>query len=107
MPVKLLPQKRSFRITIVRIQGSYFRCCTSRCIHGMTKCKQHPPRWRDATSQVCEQCLKLGIFQKTRYPPADNQVAGADRSEEHKSELQSLMRISYDVFCMKKKNKQT
>src|SRR3546814_6952771 len=26
----------------------------------------------------------------------------ADRSEEHKSELQSLMRISYDVFCLKK-----
>src|SRR3546814_8540359 len=28
------------------------------------------------------------------------------RSEEHTSELQSLMRISYAVFCMKKKNKQ-
>src|SRR3546814_16437856 len=30
--------------------------------------------------------------------------AGAARSEEHKSELQSLMRISYAVFCLKKKN---
>src|SRR3546814_8388338 len=31
----------------------------------------------------------------------------ADRSEEHTSELQSLMRISYAVFCLKKKtNKQ-
>src|SRR3546814_7210973 len=29
----------------------------------------------------------------------------AARSEEHTSELQSLMRISYDVFCLKKKNK--
>src|SRR3546814_3064882 len=29
--------------------------------------------------------------------------AGVDRSEEHKSELQSLMRISYAVFCLKKK----
>src|SRR3546814_10787196 len=28
------------------------------------------------------------------------------RSEEHTSELQSLMRISYDVFCLKKKNHQ-
>src|SRR3546814_10028145 len=27
------------------------------------------------------------------------------RSEEHTSELQSLMRISYDVFCLKKKKK--
>src|SRR3546814_13309880 len=32
-------------------------------------------------------------------------VAGDDRSEEHTSELQSLMRISYAVFCLKKKNK--
>src|SRR3546814_10211262 len=29
----------------------------------------------------------------------------ADRSEEHTSELQSLMRISYAVFCLKKKIK--
>src|SRR3546814_8957538 len=30
-----------------------------------------------------------------------------DRSEEHTSELQSLMRISYAVFCLKKKNNTT
>src|SRR3546814_7969580 len=30
--------------------------------------------------------------------------AGLGRSEEHTSELQSLMRISYAVFCLKKKN---
>src|SRR3546814_8454749 len=30
-------------------------------------------------------------------------VAGEPRSEEHTSELQSLMRISYAVFCLKKK----
>src|SRR3546814_7760138 len=29
--------------------------------------------------------------------------SGQDRSEEHTSELQSLMRISYAVFCLKKK----
>src|SRR3546814_10809382 len=29
-----------------------------------------------------------------------------ERSEEHTSELQSLMRISYAVFCLKKKNKE-
>src|SRR3546814_8119448 len=32
---------------------------------------------------------------------------GVDRSEEHTSELQSLMRISYAVFCLKKKKKKT
>src|SRR3546814_1819724 len=31
---------------------------------------------------------------------------GLDRSEEHTSELQSLMRISYAVFCLKKKKQQ-
>src|SRR3546814_7597745 len=30
-------------------------------------------------------------------------AAGCNRSEEHTSELQSLMRISYAVFCLKKK----
>src|SRR3546814_10428741 len=36
---------------------------------------------------------------------ADRRVAGRSgrRSEEHTSELQSLMRISYAVFCLKKK----
>src|SRR3546814_10830141 len=33
-------------------------------------------------------------------------IVGA-RSEEHTSELQSLMRISYAVFCLKKKKKKT
>src|SRR3546814_7400548 len=33
--------------------------------------------------------------------------AAQDRSEEHTSELQSLMRISYAVFCLKKKNRTT
>src|SRR3546814_8044747 len=34
-------------------------------------------------------------------------AAGGGRSEEHTSELQSLMRISYAVFCLKKKNHRT
>src|SRR3546814_6892573 len=34
---------------------------------------------------------------------ADRQRADVVRSEEHTSELQSLMRISYAVFCLKKK----
>src|SRR3546814_3082458 len=32
-------------------------------------------------------------------------LSAAERSEEHTSELQSLMRISYAVFCLKKKNR--
>src|SRR3546814_8790492 len=36
----------------------------------------------------------------------DDDIEGR-RSEEHTSELQSLMRISYAVFCLQKKNKHT
>src|SRR3546814_8096926 len=35
----------------------------------------------------------------------DDHSRSTGRSEEHTSELQSLMRISYAVFCLKKKNK--
>src|SRR3546814_2415545 len=35
--------------------------------------------------------------------PVCGSVCGSVRSEEHTSELQSLMRISYAVFCLKKK----
>src|SRR3546814_10020645 len=41
-----------------------------------------------------------------RVPPARADAAPG-RSEEHTSELQSLMRISYAVFCLKKKTKYT
>src|SRR3546814_1728079 len=43
---------------------------------------QHPPLFRRASAD----CARV-----------------VDRSEEHTSELQSLMRISYAVFCLKKK----
>src|SRR3546814_10499931 len=36
-----------------------------------------------------------------------DRVVMSERSEEHTSELQSLMRISYAVFCLKKKNNKT
>src|SRR3546814_5057439 len=38
-------------------------------------------------------------------PMPGDEFSGFVRSEEHTSELQSLMRISYAVFCLKKKNK--
>src|SRR3546814_5033252 len=42
----------------------------------------------------------------TRQPPLAILTCGTYvRSEEHTSELQSLMRISYAVFCLKQKNK--
>src|SRR3546814_8807030 len=41
-----------------------------------------------------------------REPVPGNRWGRTCRSEEHTSELQSLMRISYAVFCLKHKNKQ-
>src|SRR3546814_5406458 len=38
---------------------------------------------------------------------SDESASRRVRSEEHTSELQSLMRISYAVFCLKKKKKKT
>src|SRR3546814_3848031 len=38
------------------------------------------------------------------FPLAWGRRTACNRSEEHTSELQSLMRISYAVFCLKKKN---
>src|SRR3546814_1349914 len=43
---------------------------------------------------------------KYRCPDAGRDTPLSSRSEEHTSELQSLMRISYAVFCLKKKKKQ-
>src|SRR3546814_3353664 len=37
------------------------------------------------------------------YPDLASRAASVSRSEEHTSELQSLMRISYAVFCLKTK----
>src|SRR3546814_8852634 len=46
------------------------------------------------------------LADKAFRPQAERHAAGPMRSEEHTSELQSLMRISYAVFCLKKKKKQ-
>src|SRR3546814_2952051 len=43
--------------------------------------------------------LATGRVYASQWP-----AIGRNRSEEHTSELQSLMRISYAVFCLKKKN---
>src|SRR3546814_2688941 len=46
---------------------------------------------------------RAGIHGPALHFNADLAIVRHDRSEEHTSELQSLMRISYAVFCLKKK----
>src|SRR3546814_6114813 len=54
--------------------------------------------------RVGPSCRSLASRLKNCRLPTPNSAAAA-RSEEHTSELQSLMRISYAVFCLKKKRK--
>src|SRR3546814_8522122 len=49
---------------------------------------------------------QAGLFQGRVRQDRRNRAQRGRRSEEHTSELQSLMRISYAVFCLKKKKKQ-
>src|SRR3546814_5752149 len=58
--------------------------CCSRCRHA-----------RDEILEGLVHEIDLGVVEA---------VVAGQRSEEHTSELQSLMRISYAVFCLKKKN---
>src|SRR3546814_6083891 len=66
------------------------------------------PRWAAWSSIVPKSCSVaharlsrwLGSMSQVKPMPPSTWI----RSEEHTSELQSLMRISYAVFCLKKKN---
>src|SRR3546814_6238092 len=51
--------------------------------------------------------LNFWILPDFRKLRTQNRRAPGSRSEEHTSELQSLMRISYAVFCLKTKNHKT
>src|SRR3546814_10204726 len=60
----------------------------------------HPPRIGQSRLERSRELQPRG----RRRQDVDVGPFGDDRSEEHTSELQSLMRISYAVFCLKKKN---
>src|SRR3546814_9902277 len=68
--------------------------------------------FRSAVHHDTDDEIWIRIFKKASGKPTINAVEAIDvvlcwgwidRSEEHTSELQSLMRISYAVFCLKKK----
>src|SRR3546814_4483605 len=68
-------------------------CCTARGISVDPRRRVHDVVGADASARR---------YSGHTHEPA---AACAGRSEEHTSELQSLMRISYAVFCLKKKKK--
>src|SRR3546814_3337711 len=83
------------------------------------RCKNGDHYWVSANvTPVLQHGQPVG-YMSVRTKPSRAQVEAADalyakmreanhdRSEEHTSELQSLMRISYAVFCLKKNNQHT
>src|SRR3546814_3369185 len=65
--------------------------------------------WAVRQSMICARNVaSLPLFTRTLIAmltqAGDTRRSAEPRSEEHTSELQSLMRISYAVFCLKKKN---
>src|SRR3546814_3219899 len=65
----------------------------------------HVARLRERRQRVEEQ-LAVALAQQPRIAQHQHAAVGLGaRSEEPTSDLQSLMRISYAVFCLKKKNK--
>src|SRR3546814_14214309 len=99
---------RSTRTDTLFPYTTLFRSCLMLCDVGFDIVRR-----RDRQSAA----LGRGLALKSRAPEVDDAGASRNivavyagsvesgRSEEHTSELQSLMRISYAVFCLKKKNK--
>src|SRR3546814_8995115 len=70
---------------------------------GIARLRPRPVIGRDRSRATCDQSRCDQGCEVRRLPDQSR----AARSEEHTSELQSLMRISYAVFCLKKKNRTT
>src|SRR3546814_17783092 len=64
---------------------------------------RHRPHFRDGEPVRARGRARTRHSRRAARPDADTRVEKG--SEEHTSELQSLMRISYAVFCLKKKKK--
>src|SRR3546814_6358783 len=72
-------------------------------------CSSDLAAWARRGWMSCAGTCRCGRATRCTARPASRANARArpsPRSEEHTSELQSLMRISYAVFCLKKKHKQ-
>src|SRR3546814_6986323 len=86
--------------------------------HVDARCVLQPPHCLETPGHAGEQRRAVGhravdhltlaglcrVEQRARHAEGQHHAAATEiRSEEHTSELQSLMRISYAVFCLKKK----
>src|SRR3546814_1246253 len=69
---------------------------------GTVGARAHAPPAARRTPCLCRGQWRLSLWHQDRG--GNRRPRSGARSEEHTSELQSLMRISYAVFCFKKKN---
>src|SRR3546814_6531891 len=94
----LVSRRSTVGLAIPSCRAICFEVCRSIRRSRQARCLSVRRAQRSASSNVCDlESLMFTLLSK--LPPA--QAPG--RSEEHTSELQSLMRISYAVFCLKKK----
>src|SRR3546814_8733089 len=86
-------------------------CSGARHARGADQLSERRPRLyrqgRQRRHGLHEQRGAVGLPGNSRHPEGSAAQGGALRSEEHTSELQSLMRNSYAVFCLKKKKQST
>src|SRR3546814_3143606 len=104
--MELLPRLKQAGVAAVKIEGrqrgqAYVRSVTRTWRKAIDRLAvdeagwQPLREWQDELSRHAEgHQTTLGPYHRSWH-----------RSEEHTSELQSLMRISYAVFCLKKKNR--
>src|SRR3546814_10197281 len=65
---------------------------------------QFLPQWRSTLAQVARDRREMNSRNvEAATPEGEPKLQAATRSEEHTSEIQSLMRISYAIFFLKKK----
>src|SRR3546814_8578870 len=92
----LFPYTTLFRSSLQPVRGGLY---TEGIIGSFTNA--NPLYATGAADTAVSRLVFSGLF---KYDNS-NKLVGDLRSEEHTSELQSLMRISYAVFCLKKKRK--
>src|SRR3546814_529767 len=84
--------------------GKWRRRFVQAGIEGLTD-EYRAGRPRTVSDTQVAQVIERTLNTTPRTPRIGRSVPWPPRSEEHTSELQSLMRISYAVFCLKKKKK--
>src|SRR3546814_6667599 len=86
----------------IYFENQYFTCGKIAAAIAERLSEDDPPEFVMVMPETADGWLEQMAMDAARVQLV-REIAKAKRSEEHTSELQSLMRISYAVFCLKKK----